>query len=84
MVWSTLAASSARGDPIRLVLYDALASEAMGTFTTCVFLAGFAVELEDGEAIMAWEPELTPREPVPAVSAAEPGLAGNVARHVIA
>ena len=59
------AASSARGDPIRLVLYDALASEAMGTFTTCVFLAGFAVELEDGEAIMAWEPELTPREPCP-------------------
>ena len=37
----------------------------MGTFTTCVFLAGFAVELEDLEAIMAWEPELTPREPCP-------------------
>jgi len=29
----------------RLVLYDALASEAMGTLTTGVFLAGFAVEL---------------------------------------
>lgn len=49
----------------RLVLYDALASEAMGTFTACVFLAGFVVELEDLEAIMAWEPELTPREPCP-------------------
>ena len=67
----------------RLVLYDALASEAMGTFTTGVFLAGFAVELEDGEAIMAWEPDHTART-VPAVSAAEPGLAGNVAGHVIA
>ena len=30
---------------LRLVLYDALASEAMGTLTTGVFLAGFAVEL---------------------------------------
>jgi hypothetical protein len=29
----------------RLVLYDALASEAMGTLTTGVFLVGFAVEL---------------------------------------
>jgi len=29
----------------RLVLYDALASEAMGTLTSGVFLAGFAVEL---------------------------------------
>jgi MFS family permease len=29
----------------RLVLYDALASEAMGTLTTGVFLAGFAVDL---------------------------------------
>jgi MFS family permease len=30
---------------LRLVLYDALASEAMGTLTTGVFLAGFAVAL---------------------------------------
>jgi len=30
---------------LRFVLYDALASEAMGTLTTGVFLAGFAVEL---------------------------------------
>ncbi len=30
---------------LRLVLYDALASEAMATLTTGVFLAGFAVEL---------------------------------------
>jgi hypothetical protein len=29
----------------RLVLYDALASEAMGALTTGVFLVGFAVEL---------------------------------------
>src|SRR5664280_516204 len=29
----------------RLVLYDALASEAMGTLTTGVFLAGFLVDL---------------------------------------
>src|ERR1017187_4589301 len=29
----------------RLVLYDALASEAMGTLTTGVFLAGFMVQL---------------------------------------
>ena len=29
----------------RLILYDALASEAMGTLTTGVFLAGYAVEL---------------------------------------
>lgn len=29
----------------KLVLYDALASEAMGTLTTGVFLVGFAVEL---------------------------------------
>src|SRR5258707_10966897 len=31
--------------PFRLVLYDALASEAMGTLTTGVFLAGFLVDL---------------------------------------
>jgi MFS family permease len=41
--------SSAPGEPtgrtFRLVLYDALASEAMGTLTTGVFLAGFAVQL---------------------------------------
>ena len=37
------AESSAR--TYRLVLYDALASEAMGTLTTGVFLVGFAVEL---------------------------------------
>jgi hypothetical protein len=30
---------------LRLVLFDALASEAMGTFTTGVFLVGFAVAL---------------------------------------
>jgi MFS family permease len=30
---------------LRLVLYDGLASEAMGTLTTGVFLAGFAVQL---------------------------------------
>ena len=30
---------------LRFVLYDALASEAMGTLTTGVFLAGFAVAL---------------------------------------
>ena len=47
----------AKGDPaplpdqavsnrtFRLVLYDALASEAMATLTTGVFLAGYAVEL---------------------------------------
>src|SRR5258706_2227170 len=29
----------------RLVLYDALASEAMGSLTTGVFLVGFAIEL---------------------------------------
>ncbi len=38
------------GDPeeqrtLRLILYDAIASEAMGTLTTGVFLAGFAVAL---------------------------------------
>ena len=30
---------------LRLVLFDALASEAMGTLTTGVFLVGFAVAL---------------------------------------
>ena len=30
---------------LRLILYDALASEAMGTLTTGVFLVGFAVAL---------------------------------------
>ena len=53
--WSTLGRLKGRSP---IVLYDALASEAMGTRTTGVFLAGFAVELEDLEAIMAWEPEL--------------------------
>jgi MFS family permease len=33
------------GRTFRLVLYDGLASEAMGSLTTGVFLAGFAVEL---------------------------------------
>jgi MFS family permease len=42
--------AAARGPPdpgrtFRLVLYDGLASEAMGSLTTGVFLAGFAVEL---------------------------------------
>ena len=33
---------------LRLILYDALASEAMGTLTTGVFLVGFAVALGAG------------------------------------
>jgi MFS family permease len=37
--------SGSPDNTFRLVLYDALASEAMGTLTTGVFLAGFAVEL---------------------------------------
>ena len=33
---------------LKLILYDALASEAMGTLTTGVFLVGFAVALGAG------------------------------------
>jgi hypothetical protein len=42
---------------LRLVLFDALASEAMGTLTTGVFLVGFAVVL--GAKCRSW-----PRSPV--------------------
>jgi hypothetical protein len=37
---------SEEGRTLRLILYDAIASEAMGTLTTGVFLAGFAVALD--------------------------------------
>ena len=44
------APSAGAGDQrlLRLILYDALASEAMGTLTTGVFLVGFAVALGAG------------------------------------
>jgi MFS family permease len=41
----TLPADSEQRHTLRLILYDAIASEAMGTLTTGVFLAGFAVAL---------------------------------------
>jgi MFS family permease len=47
---SVVSSEAALDDPeerraLRLILYDAIASEAMGTLTTGVFLAGFAVAL---------------------------------------
>jgi MFS family permease len=42
---SSAASAESSGRTFRLVLYDGLAGEAMGTLTTGVFLAGFAVEL---------------------------------------
>ena len=36
---------------LRLILYDALASEAMGTLTTGVFLVGFAIALGAGKRL---------------------------------
>lgn len=43
--WRMTASPTGTERTFRLVLYDALASEAMGTLTTGVFLAGFLVDL---------------------------------------
>jgi MFS family permease len=66
----TPGADPAERRTLRLILYDALASEAMGTLTTGVFLAGFAVKLGASNlaiGVLAAVPFLVQLVQIPAV-----------------
>ena len=61
---------------LRLILYDALASETMGTLTTGVFLVGFAVALGAGNfaiGVLAAVPFCVQLLQIPAVFLVERG-----------